>query len=341
MMTDLALRIMIMVLCSHALRLPLNTKSMPKSMPKEDSTTFYMEDSAKCPPWSQCPEMYVDHNDLSLSLQKRVLPSHRTLTLMAVFNGANLVDRRQAVRGLWNSSRNAIQSDDDLLRKFVICSDGHVLEQLRHEAENYKDILFLECTEGYSNGLLTMKTASLMKHFVDNFPKGSLLFKTDDDTYVDTYKLMSAMAHHSQEEYVYAGLKYPKGGIPITDQKNPFYEPWNVWDQKYPPSMAGGPGYLLSYRLVQDIVEQELPKRYPLYNEDKAVGVWVQEIEKNTKVNWVQLSATDGYNLNLCKFMKRRAADSWTSYPFMMQHHLSPDHLKCFSYDDLKPSCFC
>jgi len=336
-MINCAYRIMAMVVCSHALRL-LSTKNLSN----EDTTSFYMEHSKKCPPWSQCPETYVDHEDTSLSFEKSMLPIKKTQMLMAVFTGADFVDRRQAVRGVWNSPRNSIQDTDGLLRKFVVCSNSHVLEHLRREADNYKDILFLECEEGYTKAYLTKKTASLMKYFVDNFSEGSILFKTDDDTYVDERKLLKKAATKFQisDHYVFAGLIY---GVtrPIRNQSDPWYEPLSVWDEDYPPSMAGGPGYLLSYNLAQEILEQKLPERYCLYNEDRAVGVWVKEIQKRVHVNWIPMSATDGYNLDLCKFMQFKFKHGWKSYPFIMQHHLSPDHITCFSYQELEPSCFC
>jgi len=326
--------------CSHALRLShtINTH-------REDQIMSYMqrEDSANCPPWSQCPEVYVDENLPELYK----LSSRGVSMLMGVFTGSDHIDRRHAIRGLWKSSRNTVQSGHDLLRRFVICNNGNFSEKLRQEAEQYNDMIFLECQEGYRDGLLTTKVASFMKYFVNSFPEGSILFKTDDDTYVDTSKLLSTMARHlqSSEQYVYAGLQY-SGGRPIRDKKSFWYEPFDAWSEKrYPRSMAGGPGYLLSYALVQDILKQRLPESYHLYNEDKAVGVWVHEVERKTKVDWVRLSATDGYQRSetakLCDSMKIYAKQGWKGYPFIMQHHLSPQQLQCFSYEELRPSCFC
>mmetsp|Transcript_28248 Transcript_28248/g.52046 ORF Transcript_28248/g.52046 Transcript_28248/m.52046 type:complete len:386 (-) Transcript_28248:6-1163(-) len=246
------------------------------------------------------------------------------------------IGRRDAIRDLWK------EVDDDTgfaCTRFVICIAGmNETEETSWlaESQQFGDILFLPCDEGYAGGLLTKKLIALMKNFrhsSDQCLKRPLMMKVDDDTFVNGHKFRKGVREVVQQfgtDNIYAGVQQPDVPAPIVfrDPDHSWYEPLSAWPEKYyPPSMFGGPGYVLSRNLIEKMLDEQVAESHVLYNEDKAVGAWVHLLKKRgTTINFVNIKGINGYRK--AEWVR---SGFWKDYPFILQHYVSPELIRCMT----------
>jgi len=264
-------------------------------------------------------------------------PKEKLDMLIAVFTAPAYSDRRASVRETWKVPKNVKVN-------FILCETGNATLDIWKEEKMYGDIMRVPCVEGYKEGKLTKKTIATMRAFHDKFPEVPFLFKTDDDTYPQIDKLLASVKSEDAK-YLIAGQK-TSGGKVHRENKNAFYEPKEIYKlEKYPPSVAGGPGYVLSKSLVTYLLEQGIEaKVVPSYNEDKAIGIWVQQFPELTEnVHWKDIHSINGYGHSTCEYMKN--LKTWKNYEVVLHHNLSPAHMKCMSAQHEPESsdfaCFC
>lgn len=304
----------------------------------------------ECPDGSACPEMQSsmlsakalkahfaadplamvrhseasdEHEDWEMEVEPAnvSLPNFRNPDMfVAVFSAKFKEARRHAARWAWHGAKRTTV-------KFIMCSypPDPIAQQ---ENKKYNDIAFIDCEEGYKHGILTKKLVATLLHYRKAYAQVPFFFKTDDDTFVRSGELLSAMKG-ANNPYVYGGLFYFHHNVPNRNPKSKWYQPPDVYPEKYyPASCAGGPGYVLSQALVDVIFNNSLPERYPLTNEDKAVGVWVNKAEEQTGlyVAKVRVAGTDGYRLNKCETFVNR---TWSEYDLVLHHKVHPKELVC------------
>jgi len=144
-----------------------------------------------------------------------------------------------------------------------------------------------------------------------------------------------AKAWENSTDQIYMGtLKGPTK--PSRDPFNAFYEPRDVYSgELYPKSADGGPGYILGSSLVRKIVSERIGEHWLLYNEDKAVAVWVDGlVQQGEAINYVNIEGQTGYARTseewegqLRWFHKGR----WMAYPLLLHHRLSGEAIECLS----------
>jgi len=255
---------------------------------------------------------------------------------IAVFSAPGKEPRRHAARWAWHAAKRATV-------RFVMCN-APPDAAAQQESEQYKDILFVDCEEGYREGRLTKKLLATLKVFRQKYRKVPFFFKTDDDTFVQVRELLQAVQVPSNP-YVYAGVFYTHHCKPNRHPSSKWYEPLDVYpDKYYPTNAAGGPGYAISQALLDVIYNHSIPEKWPLYNEDKAVGVWVKKAEEATGI-WVakvKTGGTDGYTVNKCKTFGNK---TWRKYDLILQHKMHPQELACMGREwkpnDSLEQCFC
>jgi len=216
--------------------------------------------------------------------------------------------------------------------RFVFCKSEDIFQAALH-AEQAKngDLIFLDCTEGYAHGLLTQKTAMSLQAFLrpdDPCLNRDLFMKVDDDTFVNGHKFRSMMntAWRQHGDAIFAGLPCDVG-VPIRDASSRWYEPESLWPHDYPATMYGGPGYVIGRSLVKSIISAGVAKKYMLWNEDRAVGVWIGQLQnQGIEVNWVNLPGTNGF-----RWDPQHTSGQWAQYPFALHHHLDPVTISCLS----------
>jgi hypothetical protein len=245
---------------------------------------------------------------------------------------AALVEKRMALRQLWQGVDNGT---DGICMRFAICKASDDSEEaLVSEQKDYGDFLVLDCDEGYGEGLLTKKLVQIMQAFRDAKKKKDaclgrdLFMKTDADTFVSGYHLRQSLSTAIEEhgsEVLYAGVL--RGSTDV--KRGGFWiEPCENWaNSTFPPSMEGGPGYVLGRLLIERIIDKKYPKHHFLWNEDKAVGVWIDVLQQQGfHVDWVEIPGTTGF------FWDNPIKNGvWSDYPYALQHHLSAACITCLA----------
>jgi len=256
---------------------------------------------------------------------------------VAVFTTrATPVDKRNSIRELWKEVDGGA---GHICARFVVCDKLDNFQQsLLAEHAAHGDIMFLSCVEGYAQGLLTLKVIAAMKIYRqapnvnDPCMNRPLFMKVDDDTFVAGHRFRQGLASASSMygELMYAGVDLPSQ----PPQRNPashWYEPYNTWPhQNYPPAMYGGPGYILGRSMIQRIIDEGIADANVLWNEDRAVGVWVNSLQqRGVFVNWIRIPGTNGFFWDT-----PIKAGPWGQYPYVLHHHLSKSCIQCLTNVD-------
>lgn len=239
------------------------------------------------------------------------------------------VEKRNAVRSMW---KEVDAGSGSVCFRFAVCS-GNDQNSKGLEAENheYGDLLFLNCQEGYAQGLLTRKTLSIMKvfrHGRDECLNRPLLMKVDDDTFVAGHRFHSTLSEAVSEygsSFLYAGVPDHPAHV-IRDKESEWYEPEeNYPEEMYPQGMYGGPGYILGRKLVEKLVDDDVANSKILWNEDRAVSVWVNTCQqRGTGVDWFNISGTNGFEWD-----DPVETGTWGDYPYVLHHHLDEACISC------------
>lgn len=235
------------------------------------------------------------------------------------------VRERNAIRLMW---RGTASSPVPVNLSFVMCFP-HSTESLTKEIHEHSDLLFLECEEGYLRGLLTLKVVAAMKAWRRAATDSDLFFKVDDDTFVHVSRFLEEVTHYWR---LHGGFLYL--GVEVESKErvgelSKWSEPDDIYPEaKWPRYMAGGPGYVLGKGLVARILDQGLPQKYPVWNEDVAQGVWIQELERGgVTVQLVNVSGTEGYGkppLNYC-------SGPWRDFNLLLVHLVNYTEMQCLS----------
>jgi len=268
---------------------------------------------------------------------------------VVIMSRRGALERRSLLRQTWGDN-----SEDwgDMKTVFGLCKqpalDNHEPENfpdnLQKEVETHDDILMMDCTEGYKNGRLTRKAILAMQSYL-KYPNYELFMKTDDDTFVSMSRLCGYLSKQPQKldrfQNSYMGVFFEEGEHPW-ESKKPCRDPGSAWyepedrfsETMYPPSAKGGPGYILSRQMVAEMINAGIAEKYVLNNEDKAVGVWVEELKRTgMAVESINLPGTDGYE----QFHKNiRKTGNWNWYPYVLHHHLEPKEINCLRKQELE-----
>merc|ERR1719343_124705 len=121
----------------------------------------------------------------------------------------------------------------------------------------------------------------------------------------------------------------PHQGVPCRDPKSIWFENPEKFDGSYyPVAPQGGPGYILHQSVVAKIVKWGIASSNLLNMEDKATGVWVDELMKQShgaiKMEYVDIPGTNGYAL-----LDRWIRGPMYQYPFALHHHLDGMTIAC------------
>jgi hypothetical protein len=258
----------------------------------------------------------------------RYCPSMFVAVVSSLPNG----ERRQEIRSMWQSAGKRYPTS--LQYKFTLCTRDGIDVALQHEQDVHRDLVFMDCEEGYLNGILTRKVASAMRYYLKL--SHDLFMKIDDDTYISTDRLCSFMDKQRIKGIdilnSYMGVfaegdetmvsKHPV----IRDPNNQWYEPRQKYNFTfYPTAAKGGPGYILSRPMVAEIIRNNISEKFELNNEDKAVGYWVTKLKSFGLVKYVNIPGTDGYEEQQWIVTTGKFKD----YPHILHHHLDGVAIAC------------
>lgn len=254
-------------------------------------------------------------------------PQRDPSVLVIVFSRRNGTIQRSMVRDMWMRASASTKTKV----RFGICHQADDLKSsLAAEQRTHGDLAFLKCPEGYSQGRLTSKAMAAMKLFVHRHRERDYFMKVDDDAFVSWSRLYPLL-RASATAHSYIGV--PIGhSVPCRNPLHRWYEPFETFNgSAFPPAMAGGPGYILGRRLAEMIVRREIAQRHQLYNEDRAVGVWVDEARKaGANVTYTSIAGLDGF----WSWDVENPSDNWPlweDYPFISHHGLLGETIACLA----------
>jgi len=260
---------------------------------------------------------------------------------VSIFSRRSASARRSQLRASW---KRADFNQGKLLSRFAICnglnsSTDELDHMLQEESDMFGDLMLLNCAEGYGMGLLTRKTLAAMETYgrTPEFSKQQLFMKIDDDTFAAWSRLWPLIARgwENYTDRFYMGTIKPPGK-PSRDPYSPFYEPEQSYPRElYPKSADGGPGYIIGGSLVRKIVDERIAHSWVLYNEDKAVAVWVDDlVERGEAVDYINIEGHTGYALTQEQWdgqLKWFHRGRWVGYPLLLHHRLSGEAISCLS----------
>lgn len=157
-----------------------------------------------------------------------------------------------------------------------------------------------------------------------------LFMKVDDDTFVSAHHFRQSLSLATARlgtSHLYAGV-ISSSTVVVRKNTSHWYEPESTWpNTTFPTSMFGGPGYILGKSIVKEMLDQKIPSKYMLWNEDKAVGVWIQALEqRGVRVKWASIPGSNGFTWNY-----PTTNGTWGVYPYSLHHHLSTACISCLA----------
>ena len=148
--------------------------------------------------------------------------------------------------------------------------------------------------------------------------------QVDDDTFVSWSRLAPFLERFGTERLYLGQLMRLKAAI--HDPCHPWYEP----NTSLPAVefMQGGTGYILGRELVEGFLREEIPTSNMLFNEDRAVALWVHLLkEKGIAADFVEVPAIDQWDPQAG--VLGPSWDTWKAYPFFLHHHLHSPTIAC------------
>mmetsp|Transcript_32993 Transcript_32993/g.79799 ORF Transcript_32993/g.79799 Transcript_32993/m.79799 type:complete len:346 (-) Transcript_32993:142-1179(-) len=209
--------------------------------------------------------------------------------VFGILSTPNNLAARQAIRDSWGKEEALF---------FVL--GGEYTSNIDLELRTFHDIVFLEAPEDYRSGL-TRKSMLIIHfyHYVYNVHCKAedrvtstcyhYLFKTDDDSYVNTTQLrleISGKDPKTQEPIAFYGEPSIKTE-PDRNASSRFYISYEEYPRKVYPPYAFGMGYALSSPLVACACHKMVKVRKQPPWEDVATGALVRKCGfKLTWANW-------------------------------------------------------
>jgi len=266
---------------------------------------------------------------------------------VAVFSRRDSFYRRTNIRKMWHE----VGADfGDVAFDFVLCQPpkgeaSDVAIGIAEERQAHGDVRVMDCEDGYLDGKLTKKVEASMEVFLKEHSGRDYFMKTDDDTFASLRRICGMLqwreSSGKDNAHLYAGV-FAEGDetmqtvhVPLRDATSPWYEPESKFPgDVYPTSAKGGPGYMLSSAAVAKIISNRIAQEHVLNNEDKAVGVWVDElVQMGVAMEYVNFPGTDGYDEHKAWIV---TSGAYGDYPHFLHHHLTGTTIACLHEVDAK-----
>eukprot|EP00927_Polykrikos_kofoidii_P060410 TRINITY_DN553_c0_g1_i3.p1 TRINITY_DN553_c0_g1~~TRINITY_DN553_c0_g1_i3.p1 ORF type:complete len:2029 (-),score=310.97 TRINITY_DN553_c0_g1_i3:34-5280(-) len=272
-------------------------------------------------------------------LTGQLLPTstNNVSVFVSVFSRRSDVWRRNKIRPMWRRAQSV--SGDGVTVKFALCSRGepgekpYISQNLREEMKS-GDVQMVDCDEGTSSVGQTKKLLAVLSEYVV-LHRNDYFMKIEDDTFISWTRYVRWLTTKGNPR-IYMGVEVAEA-VPIRDEHLQFYEPyWTYPNRTFPKCMAGGSGYTLGRDLADIIVKTGLGQAKLLFNEDRAVGVWMKSIANSGKnVDYVGLPGVDGF-WSWDWQHPVQAYSTFKEYPFVVHHGITGDSIECLALLDSK-----
>jgi hypothetical protein len=129
-----------------------------------------------------------------------------------------------------------------------LTDNSTIQKRVKEESQSHGDVIQIEMDDSYRN--LTLKGIAVLNWVRQNCPKVDLVFKVDDDVYVNVHNLVHFVTSNYQSNYSLFG--YPNFGFyPIRMELgyDQGYTKWDLTYEEYPwgnyPNYVNGPAYFM------------------------------------------------------------------------------------------------
>ncbi|KAI3516365.1 hypothetical protein L1887_15280 [Cichorium endivia] len=224
----------------------------------------------------------VGRLEMSNRWQAPHLSEGPVLLFIGILSAGNHFAERMAARKSWMQHR-LIRSSTVIARFFVAMHGRKEVNlQLIKEAEFFGDIVIVPYMDAYD--LVVLKTVAICEYGIYTVAANHIM-KGDDDTFVRVDAVLKEVKEVEDSSNVYIGnINYHHK--PLRNGK------WAVtfkeWPEEEYPPYANGPGYVISSNIARYIVSKFERHKLGLFKmEDVSMGMWVEQFNKSTPVNYV------------------------------------------------------
>ncbi|CAH1264868.1 B3GALT1 [Branchiostoma lanceolatum] len=185
------------------------------------------------------------------------------------------VTRRQAIRAIWANETRTPGVEIKTLFALGTTDQPDLQRDVEKEDAIFGDIIQEDFQDSYRN--LTLKTVMTLKWFLYFCPKAAYLMKTDDDTYVNHFNLVTALRNIEQKSELVLGNIHTKGKPSRRVGNKQYLSRYSFLRDWLPPFPSGGAGYVISGDIVRSLYETSLRTKY-LYLEDVFIGMCLEKL---------------------------------------------------------------
>ena len=198
----------------------------------------------------------------------------RNLLLLMIFSRPMNVEGRQRIRATWGKTFHGSRSNF-VSRVFLLGISGEKDEAPWQEAKKFGDILLGEFRDTYVN--LTLKTIMGYDWFSSDCNNVDFLMKTDDDMYVNTAALVTAL--QTKRNWQMKMIGYCMGYYPVRrDLSKKWAMPWDEYPDTLFPYFCSGTGYVIGGTAARKVAA--ILKWIPVFRvEDAYIGVALTRLE--------------------------------------------------------------
>ncbi|XP_030040761.1 beta-1,3-galactosyltransferase 5 [Manduca sexta] len=227
--------------------------------------------------------------------------------LALVATSPSRYDHRAVVRETWGKYQPTY---------FLLGLDGdHVDEDLVStylEAKLYRDMIVYDFRDHYQN--LTLKTALMLQWTLERCPQAKLLYKIDDDVFLNPWRLKDVLKDHEDAKLL--GYKISNNWL-HRDEYNKWYIPRWLFPRDVVPEYLSGPGYIFNTKYINEILKTA--RKIPMINLEDIYFTFLVSKEA------LGLELSDDKRMNVFKPLLPFICNYWS---LASAHSLTPQELE-------------
>ena len=195
---------------------------------------------------------------------------------------------RNALRDTWGSTIKTI---------FVLGSSTTYNEDIRKEAEEFKDILQFDFRDAYRN--MTYKHLSGYHYMVENCNAFKYILKSDDDQAIDTFHLPLYLNHFipaqdSSKFYLCRVMSDIEEKTPKRDLESKWYVPYSEYKHDLYPEYCAGWAYVTNIETMTSVLNASRNESYFWIDDLYVTGILLQKLVEETIIyDWRNHFLTD------------------------------------------------
>ncbi|XP_035658568.1 N-acetyllactosaminide beta-1,3-N-acetylglucosaminyltransferase 4-like [Branchiostoma floridae] len=200
----------------------------------------------------------------------------RVFLLIIVTSSPQNAKQRQSIRQTWGNETNV--PGVTIRTLFAIGKTNNLATQqaLQQEDHTYHDIIQENFIDSYHN--LTHKTIMCLKYAFKFCPNAKFLLKTDDDTFVNVFNLVTYLKElmKTKTERIVVGEVW-REGKPIQEQRRKWPVPTSEYPRESYPKYPNGFAYVISNDITRRVyLASENIKNFFL--EDVYIGLCLEKL---------------------------------------------------------------